>query len=128
MSTLNNKANFSSPNTPPNNLFIHPKVTNDKNLSISLMEEYLKQTKELLAKLKQALESPEKNYKDLEYYTHTLKGSSASVSAKKLAEFGKTMNDAAKQKDCITIESARVNFALDFLRLENFVKQWKDSL
>lgn len=101
---------------------------NDKNLSISLMEEYLKQTKDLLAKLKQALESPEKNYKDLEYYTHTLKGSSASVSAKKLAEFGKTMNDAAKQKDCITIESARVNFALDFLRLENFVNQWKDSL
>ena len=57
-----------------------------------------------------------------------MKGSSASVSAKKLAEIAKTMDEASKVCDRVAIEAARMDFAIDFMELRNLVKKWSASI
>lgn len=101
---------------------------NDFKLAQSLMADYINQTTKILNDLKLELSAKNKNYKNIELYTHTLKGSSASVSVKKLAEIGRQMNEAAKQKDFIKLEAGRTEFAIEFKRLQHYVEIWKSSI
>ncbi len=101
---------------------------NDKELSESVMDEYIDQTGEILKKLKTELDSPKKNFSKIELYAHTLKGSSAAVSVKKLSEIGKQMNEAAKEKDLIKLEATRTDFYIEFKRLKHYVKIWKSLI
>ena len=100
----------------------------DKILSQSIMDEFITQSKKILSELKAELSKPTKNSEAINRLTHTLKGSSAAVSAFKLTEYGKKMNDAAKAGDYVAVEAARTDFAIDFITLEQIVKDWKQSL
>jgi len=103
-------------------------VSNDKQLAQSLMDDYIAQSHQLLTQMKSELAKENKDFETLERLAHTLKGSSATVSVYKLAEYGKKMDEAAKAKDAIALESFRTDFAIDFIKLEQLVKNWKQSL
>lgn len=96
--------------------------------AISLMDEYITQSKELMDKLKEELKHSPLNYDKIELYTHTMKGSSASVSATRFAELGRKMNDAAKIRNLTDLESARINYEIDFITFVNIVNNWKTSI
>jgi CheY-like chemotaxis protein/HPt (histidine-containing phosphotransfer) domain-containing protein/anti-sigma regulatory factor (Ser/Thr protein kinase) len=101
---------------------------NDKEFAVSLMDEYMAQTEKVMKNLKEELVKEKKDFSKIELYTHTLKGSSASVSATRFAELGKRMNDAAKERNIIELESARINFELDFLTFKNLIGNWKTTI
>ncbi len=103
-------------------------VEGDKELARTIMTVYVEQTQDLLAKIQTELSLPNKNFVKLEELAHTLKGSSATVSAKKLAKSAKEMNDACKTKDLVAFEAARTEFCLDFVTLNTLINNWKSSL
>ncbi len=104
-------------------------ITNsNKELSISLMTDFIEQTKTKLEKLKNELAKKELNISEIQMITHSLKGSCAAISSKKLYDFACQMNDAIKENDLVQFKTARTNFALDFFELENIVSKWKISL
>ena len=96
--------------------------------AISLMDEYITQSKELMENLKEELKQSPLNYEKIELYTHTMKGSSASVSATRFADLGRKMNDAAKTRNLTDLESARINYEIDFITFTNIVTNWKNSI
>ena len=96
--------------------------------AISLMDEYITQSKELMENLKEELKQSPLNYEKIELYTHTMKGSSASVSATRFADLGRKMNDAAKTRNLTDLESARINDEIDFITFTNIVANWKNSI
>lgn len=96
--------------------------------AISLMDEYITQSKELMENLKEELKQSPLNYEKIELYTHTMKGSSASVSATRFADLGRKMNDAAKTRNLTDLESARINYEIDFITFTNIVANWKNSI
>ncbi|MCR5762473.1 MAG: response regulator [Treponema sp.] len=100
----------------------------DKELAKSLMDDYIAQTQKFLGLIKRELANKDKNFDNLKYYAHTLKGSSSAVSVHKLAEYSKKMEEAVTAKDLTSFESIRVNFAVDFLTLKQLVKSWKSAL
>ena len=104
--------------------------TTGKNIefAISLMDEYITQSKELMENLKEELKQSPLNYEKIELYTHTMKGSSASVSATRFADLGRKMNDAAKTRNLTDLESARINYEIDFITFTNIVANWKNSI
>lgn len=102
-------------------------VNSNSELAVSLMDDYIDQTQAILQKLKEELKST-KDYGKIELYAHTLKGSSAAISATKLAEVGRQMNDAAKVHDLVHVEALRTNFDLDFIKLKQIVQNWKAAL
>lgn len=101
---------------------------NNTEFAISLMDEYIEQAEILLNNLKSELIKECPDFQKLELYSHTLKGSSASVSATRFANLGKQMNDAAKLKDKVKLEAARINFAIDFIDFKNIIEKWKISI
>ena len=103
-------------------------VGDDRTLANNLMGMYLDGTEKTLEKIGEELEKENLDFDALEKYAHTLKGSSASVSAKKLAEIAKTMDEASKVCDRVAIEAARMDFAIDFMELRNLVKKWSASI
>ncbi len=100
----------------------------DKNLALSIMQEYEEQTQKLLEKLKQEIAEPDKNFSQMRFDAHTLKGASAAVSAHKLRDEAKEMEKSAVVKDLKTFDERRKAFALDFLKLKTIIKNWKSSL
>lgn len=96
--------------------------------AISLMDEYITQSKALMENLKEELKQSPLNYEKIELYTHTMKGSSASVSATRFADLGRKMNDAAKTRNLTDLESARINYEIDFITFTNIVANWKNSI
>ncbi len=96
--------------------------------AISLMDEFLEQEKHLMEELTAELKMSELNWQKIELYTHTLKGSCASVSAFHFAELGKIMNEAAKNKDIEKLREAKVTFEIDFINLIGIVENWKTSI
>lgn len=100
----------------------------DPQLALSIIDEYEEQTQKLLEKIKKELAEPEKNFSQLRFDAHTLKGSSAAVSAHKLRDTAKEMERAAMAKDTKTFDDRRTAFALDYLKLKNIIKNWKGTL
>ena len=88
----------------------------------------LKYSYVLLQNLKEELKQSPLNYEKIELYTHTMKGSSASVSATRFADLGRKMNDAAKTRNLTDLESARINYEIDFITFTNIVANWKNSI
>lgn len=103
-------------------------VGQNSEFAISLMDEYLTQSKELMNNLKEELKRVPLNYEKIELYTHTIKGSSASVSATRFAELGRKMNEAAKERNISKLESSRINYEIDFITFSNIVSNWKSSI
>lgn len=103
-------------------------VDGNTELASSLMDDFLTHTQQHLDSIKAEFDAPERNFEKLGALAHTIKGSSGAVSAIKLAEEGSRMNEAAKHNDSIAFETARTDFAIDFLELKNIVAKWKSSL
>ena len=103
-------------------------VDGNTELASSLMDDFLAHTQQHLDAIKEELDAPNCDFEKLSAIAHTIKGSSGAVSALKLAETSRLMNEAAKKGDRIAIETARTDFALDFLELKNIVTKWKSSL
>ncbi len=100
----------------------------DPQLALSIIDEYEDQTQKLLEKIKKELAEPEMNFSQLRFDAHTLKGSSAAVSAHKLRDTAKEMERAAMAKDTKSFDDRRTAFALDYLKLKNIIKNWKSTL
>ncbi len=100
----------------------------DKELALSIMQEYEEQAQKLLEKIKKEVTEPEKNFSQMRFDAHTLKGSSAAVSAHKLRDEAKEMEKSAVVKDFKSFDERRTAFALDFLKLKTIIKNWKSSL
>lgn len=98
----------------------------DKELAHELIEEYVKQTHSILEYIK-ALSAKAPDFEKFRSESHTLKGSSASVSAYKLRDFAKEMEEAAKSENMHKFETARLNFAMDFIKLKNIVRNWEET-
>ncbi|MCR4938640.1 MAG: response regulator [Treponemataceae bacterium] len=85
-------------------------VSNNLVLAEQLVEQFINQTRAMLITAKEALYMS--NFAVISHIAHTLKGSSATMSAKKLSEAAAKMEQAAKQKnhqdtgDCINEFSA----------------------
>ncbi len=100
----------------------------NREFAISLMDEYIVQMNQLIENLKNELSKKDLDFSKIELYTHTMKGSSASVSAVRFAELGRRMNNAAKQRNLVELEEARINFEIDFITLVNIIENWKNSI
>lgn len=72
-------------------------IGNDWDLGNQILIDYIEQTNKFLISSKKLLET--KNFEELHRIAHTLKGSSAAISANKLANISAKMNQAAKDKN-----------------------------
>ncbi len=72
-------------------------IGNDWDLGNQIILDYIEQTNHFLIYSKKLLET--KNFEELHRIAHTLKGSSAAISANKLANISAKMNQAAKDKN-----------------------------
>ncbi len=72
-------------------------IGNDWDLGNQIILDYIEQTNNFLIYSKKLLET--KNFEELHRIAHTLKGSSAAISANKLANISAKMNQAAKDKN-----------------------------
>ena len=93
----------------------------------SLIDEYLKQADGLFATLKKKLSSGKKDADKIKLCTHTLKGSSATVFADKIAALSEKMDSLAKQKDWEALAVLVKEFERDFGELKSCVSEWKRS-
>lgn len=100
---------------------------NDSELAVSIIEEYAEQTEGILDSLAKEIKKGS-DFAKIELYTHTLKGSSAAVSAHKLAETARLMNINAKEKNLVKVEALRTDFSLDFLKFKQTIKNWKSNI
>ena len=103
-------------------------VKGDEDLAVSLMEEYIDQTRNILEDIGKETSSSNPDYKTLARLGHTIKGSSLAVSVSSLAEYGKQINDAAVHRDIIKAESMKTNSLIDLQKLSTIVENWKTSL
>lgn len=72
-------------------------IGKDWDLGNQIILDYIEQTSKFLISGKKFLET--KNFEELHRIAHTLKGSSAAISANKLANISAKMNQAAKEKN-----------------------------
>ena len=103
-------------------------VGGDEELAVSLMDDFIKQTEEVLAALRPELKKPQKDFAKLDELSHKLKGSCATLSINSLYTPSKTMNEAARKNDFVTVEASETEFELAFIEFKNLEKKWADSL
>lgn len=102
-------------------------VSNDLTLANQLIEQFITQTRTYLITAKEALYM--KNIQSLIVIGHTLKGSSATISAKALAEAARNLEDSGKNMD-LTEAAKNINeFSALFTKFEFIAKEqleeWK---
>ena len=102
-------------------------VSNDFTLANQLIEQFITQTRTYLITAKEALYM--KNIQSLIVIGHTLKGSSATISAKALAEAARNLEDSGKNMD-LTEAAKNINeFSALFTKFEFIAKEqleeWK---
>ena len=93
----------------------------------SLIDEYLKQAEGLFSTLKKRLSSSKKDSDKIKLCTHTLKGSSATVFANKIAALSEKMDALAKEKNWTELAALTKEFERDFAELKNYVNIWKKT-
>lgn len=100
----------------------------DKALGVSLLDEYITQTKKLLGLIKENLSEEAIDFEQIRISSHTLKGSSATLSATTLAKYASDMEEASKKGDAVAIEASRTNFAIDFMKFREIVEDWEKTI
>ena len=100
-------------------------VGGDIDLGKSILLDYSDQTAELLAKAESALRTDD--YDQLNMIAHTIKGSSAAISANKLRQLGETMNKGvkARDKDAVVKALKELKAQFDLFLLQS--AQWAHS-
>ena len=102
-------------------------TSGDFAFASSLIDEYLKQADGLFATLKKKLSSGKKDADKIKLCTHTLKGSSATVFADKIAALSEKMDTKAKEKNWEELASLTKEFEADFDELKRHVSAWKKA-
>ena len=96
-------------------------VSNDYSLANQLIEQFINQTRTYLITAKEALYM--KNIQSLTIIGHTLKGSSATMSAKALSEAAKKIEDYARNMDLSEVAKYINEFSALFTKFEYLVKE-----
>lgn len=97
-------------------------VANDYNFGKQLITDFIYQTETLIKTIPEAIEK--KNFEELRRIGHTLKGSSSTVSAFPLSDYGTRLNKAAKSED---IDALKMNYTAltnELIQVKNEVKEW----
>ena len=101
---------------------------NDVQLAQSLIEEYLTQTQSLIDQIGSDLAQKEKDFDHLHRLAHTLKGSSATISASQLSDTARIMNEAAKAQNAPEVKKSLTEFKSRFANFKRMVTKWEKSL
>lgn len=96
-------------------------VSHDMSLASQLIEQYINQTRTYLITAKEALYM--KNFQSLSLIGHTLKGSSATISAKALSEAARKIEDNAKLMDVTEVAKYINEFSALFTKFEYLSKE-----
>jgi len=97
-------------------------VGNDYVFGTQLLNDYIKQTEMIIQQIPALIEA--KDYEELRRIGHTLKGSSSTVSAFSLSDYGTRLNKAAKLEN---IDALKMNYnALkeEIVQFKKEIKQW----
>ena len=98
-------------------------IGNDVMLGCELLDDYRSQTAGLIYHAEQAVKSGDFN--ELRRIGHTLKGSSAAISANSLAKFGGLINKYAKGSDLERVQKSFMAFKDEFTFFELSSDKWK---
>ena len=96
-------------------------VSHDMSLANQLIEQFITQTRTYLIAAKEALYM--KNFQSLSLIGHTLKGSSATISAKALSEAARKIEDNAKSMDITGVAKYINEFSALFTKFEYLSKE-----
>lgn len=96
-------------------------VSHDMSLANQLIEQFTTQTRTYLIAAKEALYM--KNFQSLSLIGHTLKGSSATISAKALSEAARKIEDNAKSMDITGVAKYINEFSALFTKFEYLSKE-----
>lgn len=100
-------------------------IANDYNFGKQLITDFIYQTETLIKTIPEAIEK--KNFEELRRIGHTLKGSSSTVSAFPLSDYGTRLNKAAKSED---IDALKMNYTAltnELIQVKNEVKEWMQN-
>ena len=100
-------------------------VANDYNFGKQLITDFIYQTETLIKTIPEVIEK--KNFEELRRIGHTLKGSSSTVSAFPLSDYGTRLNKAAKSED---IDALKMNYTAltnELIQVKNEVKEWMQN-
>ena len=98
-------------------------VENDYIFGTQLLTDFISQSEKLINNIPSLIS--EKNFEELRRTGHTLKGSSSSVSALSLSDYGNRLNKAAKSED---IDALTMNYhalCAELIQFKNEIKLWK---
>ena len=79
-------------------------INGNWDVGLQIVLDYIDQTKKLIDDGKKAI--AEMNFTKLDIVAHTLKGSSAAISANRLFKIAETLNQAVKNKNSETVKNA----------------------
>ncbi|MBR5934118.1 MAG: response regulator [Treponema sp.] len=97
-------------------------VGNDYVFGTQLIKDYINQTETLIKQIPALINS--RNFEELRRIGHTLKGSSSTVSAFSLSDFGTRLNKAAKLEN---IDALKMNFNAikeNLIQFKNVINRW----
>jgi CheY-like chemotaxis protein len=98
-------------------------ISGDFTLGCQLIDDYRNQTAALIYHTEQAVRC--RDFDELRRIGHTLKGSSAAISANSLARYAAVINEQAKQADIENIKKSLAAFKDEFTFFELSSDKWK---
>lgn len=101
-------------------------IGHDKDLGTQILFDYVLQTKQLIENSEKLIQN--KDFTELRRTGHTLKGSSAAISAKSLASIAEKINLAAKEEDIENLKLYINNFNKEFDLFILATDKWKKGL
>ncbi len=94
----------------------------DRELSLNIIETYISQTDVFLEEADKAVKT--QNFEELRKLGHSLCGSSGTVSAKKLSEYGNRLNLAAKNMDISSCQFNLAEFRHEYNQFKKLTSQY----
>lgn len=101
-------------------------IGHDKDLGTQILFDYVLQTKQLIENSEKLIQN--KDFTELRRTGHTLKGSSAAISAKSLASIAEKINLSAKQQDIENLQIYIDKFNKEFDLFILATDKWKKGL
>lgn len=98
-------------------------IGGDTELGRQLLFDYTDQTKEMIQKAKEAADG--EDFAELRNIGHTLKGSSAAISAHRLADAGAKISAAARNSDAAAARTGIAEFGEQFERFLLAAEKWR---
>lgn len=97
-------------------------VENDYTFGIQLLNDFIAQSEKLINAVPELIK--EKDFEELRRTGHTIKGSSSSVSASSLSDYGIRLNKAAKSEDLEALEMNYHALCAELIEFKNEVNKW----